>query len=680
MAIDKGADNLTFNRNGFAFKNANAIIHDQIDYILTHTDRINDFTTGSIARTLIEANATEIEKLYYYTLENLQTAIDEGVTSAFGFSRREATYAYGNILVEFSTKLPENLTIDRGTRFYSNHDGYEQVYQTQVAYNIPRGTSSVLIPVYCTVVGTYGNIPANIINRTSDLGAIREVTNPEAFMTGQDEESPEAEKIRFRQMIQSLARGTNQSLVYAAESVPEISGGYEFESTYGTVIIFCNDANGDLSDELRQKVADKLVEYRPAGIRVFVMPTHKTMMTLNIGVEVSDSRLENDDFLSEVERVVSNYINSFEVGQDFFKNDLIQKIMDISDYGVTDTNVDVRMFPDERMQDYPMIDEDTIINVKNVLVDQPYLHPRDITNSKTYGEVDVPNTHLILKSATNWKDAFNKDKDDEYSINNSILIEKAYRTNPNEIIRLGNLNIHFMANDEELSNEGTQTINYVDDGGKIIGQQVITGKTDESKPVTLQVPAGWKITMADPKTIPTLVTIKPNDTPIMVTVEHIMIPIKPGDLPNPSDVKPGTTEKMPGDGKSSHDITYNDLHKTITRTVTIKDPHNGDQDKTQTLTFERTGTIDDVTGDVTYGDWTPVGQSGSFTEVTIPDVDGYTKHVSAGNLTGYTPSQDQITNWKDPKITATYTANDGTETNGSENTTDSDNTSKEGES
>lgn len=458
MAIDKGADNLTFNQNGFAFKNANAIIHNQIDYILTHTDRINDFTTGSIARTLIEANATEIEKLYYYTLENLQTAIDEGVTSAFGFSNKEATYAYGNVLIEFSTTLPENLTIDRGTRFYSTHDGYEQVYQTQVAYNIPRGTSSVLIPVYCTVIGTYGNIPANIINRTSDLGAIREVTNPESFMTGQDEESPEAEKIRFRQMIQSLARGTNQSLVYAAESVPGISGGYEFESTYGTVIIFCNDANGDLSDELQQKVTDKLVEYRPAGIRVFVMPTHKTMMTLNIGVEVSDSRLENDDFLSEVERVVSNYINSFEVGQDFFKNDLIQKIMDISDYGITDTNVDVRMFPDGRMQDYPMIDEDTAINVKNVLVDQPYLHPLDITNSETYGEVDVPNTHLILKSATDWKDAFNEDKDDEYSISNSILIDKAYRTNPNEIIRLGNLNVHFMTDDEELGNDdGTET-------------------------------------------------------------------------------------------------------------------------------------------------------------------------------------------------------------------------------
>lgn len=449
MAVDTGADTVQIDENGFAFKKAQDIVNDEIQYVLTHTSLISDFTVGSVARTLLEADAVELEKLYYYTLENLQDAIDDAVTSAFGFTRKQATYAYGNVLIRLQNELPQEIVIDRGTRFYSRKEGYEQVYQTQQAYTVPRGTSSFVLQVYCTVIGAYGNIPANTIDNASDLGAIMSVTNPEPFVTGQDEESPEAEKIRFRQMIQSLARGTNQSLVYAAESIPKIAGAYEFESTYGAVVLFCHDANGDLSPELQQAVANNLVEYRPAGIKVMVMPTHKTMVSLAIGVEVADQALENDSFLNEVEQVVSNYINGFTVGEDLYKNDLIQKVMNISDYGITDVHIQMRVFPDERMLDYPMIDEDTIINVKGVNVDQSYLHPQDITRTDTYGELNVPQTRLHHKDSTDWKDAVNKGQDDEYHIDQAISVDDVYQTNPNEILRVALLNIYFATDDEE---------------------------------------------------------------------------------------------------------------------------------------------------------------------------------------------------------------------------------------
>lgn len=464
MAVDTGADTVQINENGFAFKKAQDIVNDQIQYVLTHTSLINDFTVGSVARTMLEADAIELEKLYYYTLENLKDAIDDAVTSAFGFVRKRATYAYGNVLITLQSNLLEDLVIDRGTRFYSRKEGYEQVYQTQQAYTVPRGTRSFTIRVYCTVVGSYGNIPADTINATSDLGAILSVTNPESFMTGQDEESPEAEKIRFRQMIQSLARGTNQSLVYAAESVPNIAGGYEFESTYGAVVLFCHDANGDLSPELQQAVADKLVEYRPAGIKVMVMPTHKTMVSMAIGIEVTDSALETMAFLNEVKKVISDYVNGFTVGQDLYKNDLIQKVMDISDYGITNVHLQLRVFPDERMLDYPMIDEDTIINVKGVNVNQPYLHPQDITNKNIYGELNVPQTHLRHKGDMNWKDAINVGQDDEYSIDQAIPVDNVYRTNPNEILRVGLVNVYF-ATDEEENAQADDTGTYSDNAG-----------------------------------------------------------------------------------------------------------------------------------------------------------------------------------------------------------------------
>src|SRR5699024_6306498 len=77
---------------------------------------------------------------------------------------------------------------------------------------------------------------------------------------------------------------------------------------------------------------------------------------------------------------------------------------------------------------------------------------------------------------------------------------------------------------------------------------------------------------------------------------------------------------------------------------------------TQHISYQRTATIDDVTGDVTFSDWNTDGAS--FKAEVIPAISGYTSHVTEGNYGAYAPSQDQINNWTDPMITVTYTANE----------------------
>ena len=482
MAIDKGAEETTEDKNGFVFRKANQIIKSEINDILTHTDKINDFTTGSIARTMVEAEALEIEKLYYYTLENLKYAIDESVTTAFGFTRKKATYAYGNVLVRLSAPLTQDLVIDRGTLFYSTNPNYQQQYRTNVAYRISKGSQSFMIAVYCTVIGSYGNIPENTIDRSTDIGELVSVTNPEAFNTGTDEENPEAAKVRFRQMIQSLSMGTNQSLVYAAESVPGIAGASLFESTYGAVVIYAHDANGNLSYDLQQAVADKLVAYKPAGIKVFVLPTHKSVVALDVEVEVNDTTLEQDSFLELIKQTLSDYINTLTVGDPLYKANIIQKVMDVSDTGVIDTKIDVKVYPDSEMiVGDSSLDDDSIVNVKGVLVNQPYLRPVDITSEKTYGLLNVDNTKIKERDGNTYKDAIDKnssesldDNDDSNtviglqsditnSVGNSyvkgIEVDGIYKTNSNEILRLAICNVHFKYADfdEQIDTNGTNT-------------------------------------------------------------------------------------------------------------------------------------------------------------------------------------------------------------------------------
>ena len=214
------------------------------------------------------------------------------------------------------------------------------------------------------------------------------------------------------------------------------------------------------------------------------------------------------------------------------------------------------------------------------------------------------------------------------------------------------INITYTAND------GTQTINYVDKDGKKVGDsQVINGKTDQKIKVTPQVPVGWVLTKDSG--MPTDVTIKPSDTPINVKIEH------------------GTHLVTP-DGKTTIDGGHEaDLTKTITRTINVTDPSGKTTTTTQTARLTQTGTVDDVTGEVTYTPWTT--DNTSWTDVDVPSVSGYTpsqKHVGAVTVDINTQSQTININYTlDPTNTASneyvsdQTANGQNATNGAAATT-----------
>lgn len=685
MAIDKGAEETTEDKNGFVFRKANQIIKSEINDILTHTDKINDFTTGSIARTMVEAEALEIEKLYYYTLENLKYAIDESVTTAFGFTRKKATYAYGDVLVRLSAPLTQDLVIARGTLFYSTNPNYQQQYRTTVAYRIPKGAQSFTVAVYCTVIGSYGNIPENTIDQSTDIGELVSVTNPEAFNTGTDEENPEAAKIRFRQMIQSLSMGTNQSLVYAAESVPGVAGASLFESTYGAVVIYAHDANGNLSYDLQQAVADKLVAYKPAGIKVFVLPTHKSVVALDVEVEVNDTTLEQDSFLELIKQTLSDYINTLTVGDPLYKANIIQKVMDVSDTGVIDTKVDVKVYPDSEMiVGDSSLDDDSIVNVKGVLVNQPYLRPVDITSENTYGLLNVDNTKIKERDGNTYKDAIDKNSsessDDDSNnviglqsdITNSlgdsyvkgIEVDDIYRTNSNEILRLALCNVHFKyadfdepvdtsATNSATHKTITRTIHIFDINGqfsKTISQAVNYTRYWGSTGFGNEGFSDWEADGND-------------------TWDEYAIPQHEG---YKSQVNSKDATVIPSQHVTSNDkdidiiVTYkkDPTSKTITRTIYIHDTDGNVDIISQTVTFMRYIVTDAQGNPTSYTDWEG---DGNFDEYAIPQHEGFISQIGSKD-TKVVPSQHVSPDDEDTIVNVTYKQNPTTNVNTDSNT------------
>ena len=176
----------------------------------------------------------------------------------------------------------------------------------------------------------------------------------------------------------------------------------------------------------------------------------------------------------------------------------------------------------------------------------------------------------------------------------------------------------------------TTHINYVDDDDKPVHMTTITGKTGETVKVPSEVPAGW--TIADGK-VPSEITFGPDGhADVTITVDHQTIKVTSGQP------KEDGTKLPDNPALTFHGVGEDDLNRTITRTITLQVPGRAPQVITQTVHLTREATVDEVTGAVTYGDWS----TGTWDEYVVPSVEGYTvstEVIPAVEVTSETTNQ-----------------------------------------
>ena len=192
------------------------------------------------------------------------------------------------------------------------------------------------------------------------------------------------------------------------------------------------------------------------------------------------------------------------------------------------------------------------------------------------------------------------------------------------------------------ANPQSTTVNYVDQSGKAIHTTPVKGITDQTVKVPSEVPAGWKL--VDGQTVPKEVTFGPDGYPaVTVKIEHGHVTVTPDKPKTPSDKLPDNPTKPYPSG-----VSQNDLNKTITRTIQVVDPHTQKvATTTQSVHLTRTADVDEVSGAVTYGQWT----TGTWQQFTPSAVPGYTPTRALVDQTTVTDTtQDQT-------VKITYTAN-----------------------
>ena len=208
------------------------------------------------------------------------------------------------------------------------------------------------------------------------------------------------------------------------------------------------------------------------------------------------------------------------------------------------------------------------------------------------------------------------------------------------------VNITYSANAQKagikyIDDDTKETLSTDTDNGKGKFGQPITFRTDPAKTIKDYEDQGYKLVTNNFKTTDTYQADN-NKNQFEVHFIHGTTDVTPDKPKTPSDIIPGTNKHYPSG------VDKDDLNKTVTRTINVISPDGKTTTIKQPVTLQRSATVDDVTGQITYKAW----NTGKWEEYDTPQISGYTPSpakVSATTVDGNT--QDQT-------VTITYRADD----------------------
>lgn len=331
-------------------KKQSDILTDLMDYTASMTNKITDYSVGSVIRSIYDAVSIEGEMLYLMTFNNIQEGIESGLMSAFNFSPKAATKATGTLTIEFYSPISSPIVISKGTRFSTGLTNDDLYYETTNAYTVSSGLQTIDIEVQASVAGTVGNVlPGEITKPETSIYNVSQVYNTLPFLTGTDEETYDEARTRFNLMVESIGRGTNHAILFGALSVPEIQLA-KIEEFVGFINLYVGDANGLLSPELATDVSNAIDNYRAAGIKVNIYPISRTAVDVDMTITVTDMSYITDGFKLAIQKYAYDYINNLGLDSDFIYNDFVRYILDFDSSLIWDVDVNT---PDENYSTGP---------------------------------------------------------------------------------------------------------------------------------------------------------------------------------------------------------------------------------------------------------------------------------------------------------------------------------------
>lgn len=337
----------------FQLKDFRSITASMLNWLRASTSKVTDYSVGSVARTLVEAPAVELDQLYQEMFHGLKEAIPTATYQSFDFEKLPARAASGALVFTADTPPASNLVIPAGTRVRNNFGNV--IYETVEDGVIAAGQTSVTVLAAATVMGSIGNAAPNTITALiANIPGVSSVTNPYAFTNGRNEETDEERKLRFQGFISTLPRGTGPAIEYGARtayladdngSIIESVALVKLVEPYlvdqsgeiALIKVYIHNGTGGTTQELvdrTQQVIDGYREpdgtsvqgWKAAGVRCEVIAATEEELNVTAAVTVLGG-YDPAVVLDEAERAVNNYLLSLGIGEPAICAEIIERIM-----------------------------------------------------------------------------------------------------------------------------------------------------------------------------------------------------------------------------------------------------------------------------------------------------------------------------------------------------------------
>lgn len=363
----------------FQTKNFLSIVASMINAMRVRTKLITDFSVGSVARTMVEAPAQEIEELYQQMVAGLVEAVPVSVYRSFSFAPLASAAAGGLVRVSITPQIAA-VVVATGTQFAQASSSVTYVATRDAV--IPPGSSFVDVAVRASTAGAGTNLAAGTPFALSPppnslVGAVNLV----AFIDGSDDETAAEQKTRFTRYVATLARGTVAALRFGAADqafVTDAAGNViervrfvSIEEPYladplqpvGLVHLYLHNGTGATSAALVARVGEVIYGYydsrgaavpgyKAAGVRVTVaaateVPVDVTAaLTPALGYDGAALR-------AAAAGAIAAYVLGLDIGQSCILAEITTAVMEIPGVanfvtsGASDTlsSVSVKLMP-----------------------------------------------------------------------------------------------------------------------------------------------------------------------------------------------------------------------------------------------------------------------------------------------------------------------------------------------
>lgn len=305
--------------------------------MIAKQDKITDFNEGSIIHTILDTVARIAERAYVAIRQGYNEMLAILPYSPFKFTKKEGFYASGTVVFGRDGALGSQSIIPKGTVVSG---GGFTFTTTEAGIIAADSLNSEPVTVVADGAGSDYNIAAGVISAIDSIvpADVVSVTNSSAFTGGTDEETDTEFEERFRTYINGLS-GTNAYAIKSAalsvnavRSVSIQNHKPPLKNIYN-MSVYVDDGSGGASvetlDAVKLAIEGDNTEENPGhlapGVNIRVITP--TAVPVNVKMTVKIISTDTNEARTEIQNVVTAYVNSLTIGESCIISSIITKVM-----------------------------------------------------------------------------------------------------------------------------------------------------------------------------------------------------------------------------------------------------------------------------------------------------------------------------------------------------------------